>query len=71
MTREVALLRPAGLVLAAVWGEEYRSDLEYLRAYVRYLRQKVEADPAHPLRIVTVPGVGYMLTAPEELRPQA
>ena len=58
-------------LLAAVWGEEYRSDLEYLRAYVRYLRQKVEADPAHPLRIVTVPGVGYMLTAPEEPKPPA
>jgi len=58
-------------LLAAVWGEEYRSDLEYLRAYVRYLRQKVETDPAHPLRIVTVPGVGYMLTAPEGPQPPA
>ena len=27
-------------LLAAVWGEEYRSDLEYLRAYVRYLRRR-------------------------------
>lgn len=58
-------------LLAAVWGEEYRNDLEYLRAYVRYLRQKIEIDPAHPQRIVTTPGVGYSLTAPEEPKPSA
>ena len=52
-------------LLAAVWGEEYRNDLEYLRAYVRYLRQKLESDPANPKRLVTVPGVGYVLNAPE------
>lgn len=51
-------------LLTAVWGQEYRDDLEYLRAYVRYLRQKLEADPAHPALIVTSPGVGYMLVCP-------
>ena len=51
-------------LLAAVWGQEYRDDLEYLRAYVRYLRQKLEADPAHPALIVTSQGVGYMLVCP-------
>jgi len=58
-------------LLAAVWGEEYRNDLEYLRAYVRYLRQKLETDPAHPQRIVTAQGVGYSLTTPEEPKPSA
>jgi two-component system KDP operon response regulator KdpE len=53
-------------LLSAVWGEEYRDDLEYLRAYVRYLRQKLEPDPANPKLIQTVPGVGYLLTQPEE-----
>ena len=48
-------------LLTAVWGAEYRDDLEYLRAYIRYLRQKLEADPANPTRIVTSQGVGYML----------
>jgi len=52
-------------LLTAVWGQEYRDDLEYLRAYIRYLRQKLEADPAHPALIVTSPGVGYMLACPE------
>lgn len=52
-------------LLTAVWGSEYRDDLEYLRAYIRYLRQKLEADPAHPQMIVTSQGVGYMLVCPE------
>jgi two-component system KDP operon response regulator KdpE len=52
-------------LLTAVWGEEYRDDLDYLRAYIRYLRQKLEADPASPKLIVTSPGVGYMLVCPE------
>ena len=51
-------------LLTAVWGAEYRDDLEYLRAYIRYLRQKLEADPANPKRIVTSQGVGYMLVCP-------
>ncbi len=52
-------------LLTAVWGAEYRDDLDYLRAYVRYLRQKIEPDPARPVWIVTSPGVGYMLVCPE------
>ena len=51
-------------LLTAVWGAEYRDDLEYLRAYIRYLRQKLEADPANPKRIVTSQGVGYILVCP-------
>ena len=52
-------------LLAAVWGAEYRDDIDYLRAYVRYLRQKLEPDPARPKLIITSPGVGYMLACPE------
>jgi two-component system KDP operon response regulator KdpE len=55
-----------GDLLTAVWGPEYRDDLDYLRAYIRYLRRKLEADPADPQRIVTVQGVGYMLECPKE-----
>jgi len=72
---EYALLRQLALnpncvilhqdLLAAVWGQEYRDDVDYLRAYVRYLRRKLEADPANPKHIVTVPGMGYMLACPE------
>lgn len=52
-------------LLAAVWGQEYRDDIDYLRAYVRYLRRKLEDDPANPRFIVTSPGAGYMLVCPE------
>jgi two-component system KDP operon response regulator KdpE len=48
-------------LLAAVWGPEYRDDVDYLRAYVHHLRAKLEADPAHPRYIMTSQGVGYML----------
>ena len=52
-------------LLTAVWGPEYRDDVDYLRAYIRYLRKKLELDPANPKFIVTSPGAGYMLACPE------
>ena len=52
-------------LLAAVWGAEYRNDVDYLRAYVHYLRHKLEADPSNPQYILTSQGVGYMLACPE------
>jgi len=53
-------------LLSAVWGPEYRDDVDYLRAYVRYLRQKLEAEPSDPQLIITNPGVGYMLVCDNE-----
>jgi two-component system KDP operon response regulator KdpE len=52
-------------LLTNVWGQEYRDDLDYLRSYIRYLRQKIEANPAEPRLILTVPGIGYMLARPD------
>jgi two-component system, OmpR family, KDP operon response regulator KdpE len=48
-------------LLARVWGPEYRDEVDYLWSYVRYLRNKLEPDPAHPRYILSEPGVGYML----------
>jgi two-component system KDP operon response regulator KdpE len=53
-------------LLIAVWGFEYRDDIDYLRAYIRYLRRKLEGDSDQPKLIVTQPGVGYLLECPEE-----
>lgn len=53
-------------LLTAVWGPEYRDDIDYLRAYIRYLRRKLEVDPSHPRYILTSTGVGYMLADPDE-----
>ena len=55
-----------GDLLTEVWGSEYRNDVDYLRAYVRYLRRKLEADPSNPRYILTSQGVGYMLACPEQ-----
>lgn len=49
-------------LLAAVWGDAHRNDVEYLRVAVRSLRRKLEEDPAAPKFIVNDPGVGYRLT---------
>lgn len=51
-------------LLAAVWGQEYIDDIDYLRAYIRHLRLKLKEDAAHPKYIITVPGTGYMLNCP-------
>jgi two-component system KDP operon response regulator KdpE len=46
-------------LLTAVWGPAHEHDVQYLRVFVGQIRQKLEADPAHPALIVTEPGVGY------------
>ena len=47
------------MLLAKVWGHEYRDESQYVRLYVNYLRQKIEPDPANPKYILTEHGVGY------------
>ncbi len=47
-------------LLTRVWGAEYQDELEYLRAYIRHLRQKIEGDPHHPKYILSKPGIGYI-----------
>jgi two-component system KDP operon response regulator KdpE len=53
-------------LLVRVWGSEYRNDVDYLRAYIRYLRRKLEPDPGNPVYILTSPGVGYLLSCPDD-----
>jgi two-component system response regulator RegX3 len=59
------LLANAGRVLTRdvlidrVWGPNYYGDTKTLDVHVKRLRGKVEDDPGHPARIVTVRGVGY------------
>ncbi|MBN9515987.1 MAG: response regulator transcription factor [Alphaproteobacteria bacterium] len=47
-------------LLREVWRDE-SVDPQYLRVYIRQLRQKIEADPASPRHVLTEPGVGYRL----------
>jgi len=47
------------MILAKVWGYEYRDESQYVRLYITYLRQKIEPDPGNPKYILTERGVGY------------
>jgi two-component system KDP operon response regulator KdpE len=49
-------------LLKELWSD--LTDAQYLRVYVRQLRQKIEADPERPQFILTETGVGYRLRAP-------
>jgi two-component system KDP operon response regulator KdpE len=63
------LIQHAGKVLThrflmrELWDET--TDPQYLRVYVRQLRQKIEADPERPQHILTEAGIGYRLRAPD------
>jgi two-component system, OmpR family, KDP operon response regulator KdpE len=50
-------------LLGELWNDLV--DAQYLRVYVRQLRQKIEADPEQPRYILTETGIGYRLRAPD------
>jgi two-component system, OmpR family, KDP operon response regulator KdpE len=52
-------------LLREVWGPAYQRESNYLHVYVSQLRRKIELDPARPQLLVTAPGAGYRLLAPE------
>lgn len=52
-----------GFLLKEVWGPAHTDDVQYLRVYIRQLREKLEADPTRPQLIMTETGVGYRLRA--------
>ncbi len=51
-------------LLERVWGPEWIGESQTLYVHVRWLREKIEDDPAHPRRLITVRGTGYKLVAP-------
>ena len=48
-------------ILARVWGADFVGEPQVLYVHIRWLREKLEQDPQHPRRILTVRGVGYKL----------
>lgn len=52
-----------GQIIDRVWGSDYVGDTKTLDVHVKRLRAKVETDPAHPVHIVTVRGLGYKFEA--------
>lgn len=55
-------------LLENVWGPANTEDREYIRVFIKQLREKVEADPTKPEYILTETGVGYRMTSPENVR---
>jgi len=51
-------------LLAQVWGAEYLGEPQVVYVHIRWLREKLEADPSKPARIITVRGKGYKLVDP-------
>ncbi len=52
-------------LLGRVWGAEFVGEPQVVYVHIRWLREKLEDDPNHPRRIVTVRGVGYKLEMQE------
>lgn len=63
LTRNAGRVLPHHTLLAKVWGREYTDEIDYLKVYVRRLRQKLEGDPETIGKIVSERGVGYKFVA--------
>ena len=50
-------------LLKLVWGPDYQGDIRTVDVHIRRIREKLEADPAEPAKIMTKWGVGYYLKA--------
>ncbi|WP_436763543.1 response regulator [Streptosporangium sp. V21-05] len=61
---EILVRNPGKLItqrqlLTEVWGAKYLRETHYLRQYMAQMRKKLERDPAHPVHLLTEPGMGY------------
>lgn len=66
LARHVGKVVTHRVLLQEVWGDEYGTEVHYLRVYANRLRRKIEADSNRPRLLRTSPGVGYQLVAPDD-----
>ena len=59
LTKNAGYVVPHRILLAKVWGHDYEEETDYLRVYVRRLREKIERSPDNPEYVVTERGIGY------------
>ncbi len=64
LVRNVGHVLQHGTLLAKVWGREYVDEVDYIRVYIRRLREKLGDDPEHPRYIQTERRLGYRFLAP-------
>ena len=50
---------PRDVIIDRAWGRDYHGDTKTLDVHIKRLRGKIEEDPRHPSRIVTIRGLGY------------
>ncbi len=59
LARNQGIVLSRDLILERVWGWDYTGGTRTVDVHVRWLREKIEPDPAQPIHIVTVRGIGY------------
>jgi DNA-binding response OmpR family regulator len=59
LMRHRGIVLSRDLLLARVWGSDFIGDERTVDVHIRWLREKIEADPSHPARIITVRNIGY------------
>ncbi len=64
LVRNAGRVLPFETLLARVWGDEYRSEIDYLKTYISRLRRKLGDTSEQPRYIQTERGVGYRFTRP-------
>jgi two-component system KDP operon response regulator KdpE len=63
LARDAGKSLDSATLLSELRGATFRDETDYLRTYIRYLRRKLEPDPANPRYLITIPGSGYRLDA--------
>jgi two-component system KDP operon response regulator KdpE len=63
LVRNAGHILQHGTLLAKVWGRDYIDEVDYIRVYVRRLRDKLGDDPDNPRYIRTERGLGYRFVA--------
>lgn len=70
LARRADEIVPIDEILTSVWGSDFGGEAQAVYVHVRWLREKIEADPNNPTRVVTVRGVGYRLVS-QDSKPSA
>ena len=59
LVRNAGRVMTRGQLIDRIWGSDYVGDTKTLDVHIKRLRGKVEPDPAHPVHLITVRGLGY------------
>ncbi len=49
-------------ILESIWGNPFSDETQYLRVFIGQIRKKIETDPAKPVYLKTITGVGYIFS---------